>query len=643
MSVGVEYSLRPLPEPKVEWDALPHPLPAHVDLAHKVSRLAVVHGVESHDSFYTEPANDEPLMQRPASGYSFGQVVERGHDAVLPRGVAPTPEARQKEGALRAIRAHLVEHSVLATESHPTDRQQDVIHWGRVAQSLLDEAERVEDANERRGRLVGGVIASQFAKDDNDRKAFVLSVYDRNLQAEAAAACADSPLTIVVDAPGAGAWGKGEHRYHAVDPVKRYADVFRIDPDRMRTFVARMDGEAAEQDKGPAARSPKQLQKDLATRSPDSDAAAAAQQQAGVASVGGEKVRGAVLDPLKIERFGLQEHFLKQQFEALLGTSVEEVTNSVLAQYLRDTRNTPDTTTVSAQEVTDDDFFGVPPPQLEMPPVSPIDKLTTDAQAAFRRASAPIIERYSLEGVATDDPSQLTVEQKYAARYLVVNKLTQQELLLSQYINYEEFVERARDEPVSNVAGAPDIWSNSEDGAAAPDAAADIMATLMNEVASNGYDGPPLNVTSEELLQLLQQNRRVLLTIATRNIAEFFDADRMVNAVRLSRDENDMLQMSTTSSDVASKESLDVYAAITLGCPALREIHPGRQALTMEQRLAHGSSNYIDHALAAIFNEAYERGALDVAAYREFQEDRARRAEAFAQAQAQTGEMFATV
>ncbi len=62
---------------------------------------------------------------------------------------------------------------------------------------------------------------------------------------------------------------------------------------------------------------------------------------------------------------------------------------------------------------------------------------------------------------------------------------------------------------------------------------------------------------------------------------------------------------------------MDVYAAVTLGCPALREQHPGRLTLNPAEKMTHGLSNVIDHVLADIINEAYARNLFDISRYAE--------------------------
>src|SRR5262249_42856298 len=145
--------------------------------------------------------------------------------------------------------------------------------------------------------------------------------------------------------------------------------------------------------------------------------------------------------------------------------------------------------------------------------------------------------------------------------------------------------------------GTMEIGSVSRDGAGVPDTMGSLIEVTMKSVLQQ--EGPDAqgaelgDVSQEELRDFARRHRRTLLAIATQNIAEMPAVDEIFRE-GLRRNEQGELVFANPL-NIRLKGSLDVYAALALGCPALRLQHATRAELTMAERIAQGSSNYIDH------------------------------------------------
>mgnify|MGYP007132575240 CR=1 FL=1 len=330
----------------------------------------------------------------------------------------------------------------------------------------------------------------------------------------------------------------------------------------------------------------------------------------------------------KIERFALQNKFLKDQFKALFGESKDELIRSPFARKLAELRNEP-MAFITLEELTGTGDAGEM--WRETTPVRRLEiamfRIADHASRAFRDLSAPIIEQYSLEGVDVSDPSQLTERQQASLRFRQVVEQMRQHNVITQFVGYEEFAEKQGVEFVASLEDSHEIWTTSQDGAAIPTITGDTMFAAMRAIIEGEERGELPRVQPDEVLDMLQHNRRRLLAIATHNIREFGDVmdeqlfprstvKRVDKAVEENGEQVADYDLEFEGlSNIRAKDSLEIYASVTLGCPALREIHGDRKLLDAQERIAHGSSNYIDHVIAAVLNEAYARGAFNADAY----------------------------
>ncbi|HSD55886.1 MAG TPA: hypothetical protein VLA92_01900, partial [Candidatus Saccharimonadales bacterium] len=217
--------------------------------------------------------------------------------------------------------------------------------------------------------------------------------------------------------------------------------------------------------------------------------------------------------------------------------------------------------------------------------------------------SAPVVEAYSLDGVDLADVGSMTRKQRAALRYRTVRDYSQQHQMMTQFTDYKEFIERRLDLALPATAPDSEIWSGSEEGAAAPDLATDCIETIL--IAANKPGAP--EATEAELVAATHASRRTLLRIATHHFEEFGKPDNVILDATLQRNDAGKL-VAVLHTAVPEKGSLDIYSAAALGCPALRDISDKRALMSLAEKAAYGSSNYIDHTVAAIINEAQKRG-----------------------------------
>jgi|GEM_PF-4700526 len=625
-------------------DTVPGPYSPGDELAHKISRIAVAHQMAGPEYGH---------MLRVAGGEfssaeADDQLVQRGGDRTIPPFAEQGDDAQAKAAVLATI-SHEVSLHALRNIVPGADRSEAHIDWHGATQNMVVEADAAEDIETRKRLLLSGTIAAQLAEDDTVRIDFLSAVYDHSLEAVAAEACNASPLTILQDAPSA-VWGYagGTSETHQLYAVHKLAPAFTIEPERAADYLALLarknaEKQAAAQDAAdqPASTSSdlpsaKKLQKQLMAQEHTADEESLASAQAREVSVDGEKVAGGLYDQYKIERFALQAMFIKDQAKALFGATTAELINSPYAQVLESKRGQD--TILDASEVPAE-LEGVsyceellynpythdkkdPRAEAEKRLIDDTNQLQADITETFTQLSEPIVARY------THDESQppATREQGAAARFKTVMQRMQEHTTLSKFVNIKTYLGRSQNEIVDEFGPGVSIYATSQDGAAVPAVVNGAVSGVMRIAAEYQHttgDKP----TPDELLEILQTNRVELLGVASHNIAEFMAGGENDPNLRLQRNDGGTLQIGHTDehgvfhprmrTDTPPKGSLDEYAAITLGCPALHEIHAARTELKRDdiQRLVYGSANFIDHTLAASFNEAHARGILDVTRY----------------------------
>lgn len=250
-------------------------------------------------------------------------------------------------------------------------------------------------------------------------------------------------------------------------------------------------------------------------------------------------------------------------------------------------------------------------------------KLETDVEESFKELSERAVKLFTLEGVDVSEPHRLTREQRAALRYQEVTSIISTHNAFAQYLNLTDYGQRQEQEVIARFADQSreeniTIVSASVDGAAAPDIARVSIENITRAALENDTLGP---ISKEELTDLAHSSRRKSLALATSHFSEFIstqreadqqpDSDNPDKRMKIERDNTGKLKL-MNDFPLPSKEGFDVYSSIILGCPALRLIHPNRSLMTVEEKAALGSSNYIDHVLAAIINAASFRGMFSV-------------------------------
>jgi hypothetical protein len=500
----------------------------------------------------------------------------------------PSPE---KTRALHAIRAVVTPEATNSEDEHGVD-------WTLAALRLLERA-REAAPEEKTDLLVGAVTCSQFASSMTDRVEFIEAVYGLGIEAEVAEACEKSPIVIMAEGPHA-SFKRPDVKYTAtmVHQVKTYASVFRISGTHMERYLKHTPRVDTADEGLP---STKGMQKEFLASQEKGEAPEGVTAKAQEVSVHGEKVGGVLLDINKMERFGLQQSFIREQMGFVLGPDLQ---HTPLAARLTQKRG-------ELNVIAEDDVAAIPGVAMVGDLDKLVEQLGSDTSVSMTELSQAAIAKYSLEGADLHNIDALSDEQRAALRYRVVIHQMGQQRRLAEYLDFEEFVESNNREVVGDIAASTDeIWATSQDGAAAPMVMTDVIHNVVNGALANQELG---QVSPEELRDFAHSNRRRLLTLATLNIADLNTELR--SDTQLQRNEAGRLVMEGDFA-MPDKEALDLYAAVALGCPALRERHPDRALLTMEQRAAVGSSNYVDHILAVIINEAYERGIFDLSRFR---------------------------
>lgn len=541
--------------------------------------------------------------------YDGGQRVDRaslvGYELPLHH-----TDSVQKTEALQAIRGALL-LSAAATAERGTNAgsSEPKLNWADISTNLLGLADNSEHAPQRDTLLVSAVVASQFDPEQSTRINFLRTVYEQGSQQAVAAACHRSHIILI----------HNDNLYsqrETMVPVQRLGRAFEAEPKVVIDYLHTLEsGQAAKTADQPPSISVKTAQIALNVELQNGQASPDLQSQAKFASIGGNKVNGVILDVHKIERFALQQMFIHEQMQALIGDREAEgdLAQSPLARVLAAKRQnvgsiiTESDTTASlvAESPTESD--------LEMA----LHEFQSDIIQAITELSQPVIAKFTTEHTIHDTYSDLSNEQKATLRFRHIIDDMNKHKAVSQFIDIDGFVDRRQfGSMATNIRPDAEIWSSSMDGAALPDMAMgaihQVLSAKLEAEAADKDEGVQLEISPSEVLNVLQSHRRQLIAIATHNIEGIAPPDVLGDgSVSFNRSEDGEL-MVDIDWPTPLKDDMDMYSAVTLGCPALRETHLSRADMSKAEKLAYGSSNYIDHMMAAIYNEAYQRGLLNV-------------------------------
>ncbi|HWZ65646.1 MAG TPA: hypothetical protein VNX65_02490, partial [Patescibacteria group bacterium] len=532
------------------------------EIRRQLGRLVALHDYQGtvwdFDENLAPPSTMYAVDRMGTETFNGPKIAERAVDAhtLSLDSIVVGKDTAEKSRALRAI------HDVIVGEAE----DKEGVGWNELAFGLLKRSgELVGD--EKTACIVGAVACTQFAVSQADREDFLREVYRDGRQAEVAQACKDSSLVLLIED------SESEDRIKGVHSIHGFAAAFEFGPDEIHEFLDDPRGVADDHI------SPKKLQKTIFEQASAGTIISETQHQAEKASVNGEQVDRLIMDPLKIERFAIQQYYIDQQMNALFpkGVSFE---NSPFVQKLAAMR--AQNNTLGPADLGDITRLTV---------AEVAQRLDSDIMQAVRDLSQTVTARFMPpEGAILATPG-LSEEQRAALRFReVIVKMGRNERL-AKYLDYKAFITKLGNE--SPVDGRPkEVWEISEEGAAVP-AVCNTMLTniVMAALLSSEHLSP------EGLRDLAQSDRRRFLALATVHIRAL-PLDRVgTEQVNIQRDAAGILRFEGAS--VLGKNASDYYSAIALGCPALRVIHGDRRLLDIQQRLAHGSSNYIDHILAA--------------------------------------------
>ncbi|HSX33904.1 MAG TPA: hypothetical protein VLF91_06230 [Candidatus Saccharimonadales bacterium] len=595
------------------------------EVRRRMSQVAVMHAAKDRYEMMPEDASSWEWNAEPSGPphYYFDRArtehmgpnyaPERATEMGIPATVRSPEDAAEKSAALSAV------HAAITHEADPTGEHEPV-SWLRVGQSLLESAQTSQEPANKQAQLIGAMLASQFSDSAKDRASFLRTVYDRGMNADMQAACRETPIVILTNTEERRHQETGDVTDYmtTLQPISAYAKIFGMDQKHVELY-ARHLAKGAGKEESDGLPSAKSLHKELEAQAERAESDAHKRGEAIARALGGEKVGGSMLDVYKIERFALQSMFIKRQFQVLFGNeagkpTTENVTDSAFARHLAVLRNQQRqivdvTRPQNLFNVTSSTPDGPPPPMSAQDAVRlALATLSLDVAFAFSDLSQPLIPEFSLDGVDQSRPDLMTPAQIASWRYHQVVENLDQHRQLGQYLDYEAYL---NEDKVGTGAVGPELWSAAEGGAAVPDVATRLVEQVVL-TALKAHEKDDLTVTTDELYRATQGQRRDVLAAATQHIAEFNQSPGQVHAaLSLKRGDDGQLELRSTAA-LPPKGSLDLYAAITLGCPALREIHESRSALDAEERIAFGSSNFIDHTVAAVINEARARGLFDI-------------------------------
>lgn len=550
-------------------------------------RVAILHGV-ADDPFALDELGErygDVSSRKIHISQNQGYIIEKASNPGVPESLLGSKDSAEKSATLAAVRSALLMASAAHASESAESGSKDV-DWRGTSNTLLDIA-RKAGAENQSTLFVAAVLASQMSKDPADRADFFESVYSDGLQRQVADACKQSHLVVIHTAPGTNE--RGIYHPGRAMTVRQMSKAFVLDPSEALDYVQRIRPRSL-QDELPSA---KAMQKRLSEPSQVGQSHEVARERAKDVSLNSERTHNALIDPYKIERFALEQKFIADQMGAVIGS---DPTSTPLARALRDSRSSENN--IVSDESLDEEAV----PSIDLA----VAKLEADLNAAFIKLSQPVIAMYAVNREVSAGYAGLDERQSAALRFRDISGRIEKTMDAARFIDVEQFVERDRNEMVAGFEAESEIWGAAADGAAAPDVIGRVIAAGVSQAVVQ----PEIEARADELRDALHVNRRELLATATYNIADFPQA-QVGEGISLGRSEDGKLQLNLRFRPPGGKDAADVYAAITLGCPALRVIHGSRSELNMAAKLAHGSSNYIDHVLAVAINEAYERGILD--------------------------------
>lgn len=325
------------------------------------------------------------------------------------------------------------------------------------------------------------------------------------------------------------------------------------------------------------------LQELFATTPPDAPGLDEKRGYARQVSISGE-VKGLAIDPLKIERFGLQQRFIRDQQAVLLGQAVaiEDTPFAIRLRELGETR------LAENPEATQDGRG-----------------FATDISQTFDEMSELLIDRYQTDRIPSEGYDGLTEEQKFALRYKEVAKMTEDIRTLGHYISPREYDDDACAATV--IESVPEnIWSASNGGAGLPIVTPGMIGYLRGLFLQDSG----INPTANEMERIALERRNEIAAIALQQTSDFVTSlpghfHQALHASHLYRNEGSDLELSGTLKPRYAGMQ-DYYSAINLGCPALRERRAPVSNIANRPKPVH----FIDNLIAVAVHEASRRGLL---------------------------------
>ena len=398
--------------------------------------------------------------------------------------------------------------------------------------------------------------------------------------------CETLPFPTIFDSPQ-DRIGFLSHVYNSGDR-RRYAElavgtsaprgVFELPQDVFEDYIAAITDTSPR----PELRGKIRLQNLFATTPPDDPSLNAERPKARQVSISGESVRGLAIDPLKIERFGLQQRFIREQQVVLLGdaVAVEETPFAIRLRELGEARLAQ--TSGAAQ-----DGRG----------------FAADISQAFDEASELLVDRYSTDREPNEGYDGLTEEQKFALRYKEVAKITQDLRVLGSYISPREYDDDASAAMIAESI-SKNIWGVSKGGAGLPL----VIPGLLHYIQGLAIQDFDIHPTIVELEQIALERRNEIAAIALQQTSDFVASlpghfPQSLRASSLSRNDNDELEL-RGSVKPRYAGVREYYPAIDLGCPVLRERRAPVSIIANQSKPVH----FIDNLIAVSIHEASRRG-----------------------------------
>lgn len=481
-------------------------------------------------------------------------------------------------------------HSLQELRARPELTEAGTVNWFGLGTALLDRAGELSGNSgfeARRSILASAATAALMSESPDDRITFLEQTAERRLLRPMVSALNHSDVSVIL--PGCrnkdlrGGHGRDDR---SIQRLRSFGEAFTVAPAdiaRYRQFVERDLGELVDAQTAMREANDSPMTADGVLRGEHGEVL----EDSSVAPAYVDKYR---VDPTKAERFALEEMFVQDQMDELFPDGDTSSFRQQLAERVR--RLDP---SVRATEDAEAQLL----------------RLFADTRVVIQNMSEPVVERYTIARPSAPPADTWKREELAAWRYRQIHGKA------IAYDNLAKFVDPTILGKSSNFTD--DIYDISETGGALPGITTEAVYNVL-QLASEYQNATGDRVSSGELRDLAQANRRQLMKLAAINIDHFTASVMSENIggalepsskrpaalddAAIVRKPNGKLDLSGRlfKTEVASSQ-----AGARLACVALRvNVEGGPEPAGIGAQ--NNKINSIELLAKLIFNEAYNRG-----------------------------------